>query len=56
MKNAKSVKKDTKGLSKVSTKELKTKSELDSYFKEITSYAGRYVKAEDKERADKKSF
>lgn len=56
LKNAKSVKKDTKGLSKVSTKELKTKSELDSYFKEITSYAGRYVKAEDKVRADKRSF
>lgn len=56
LRNAKSAKQDTKGISKTKTTEIKSVSELEKYYKAVTSYVGRYTKAEDKVKAQKKTF
>ena len=56
LKKAKTAKADVKGLKKTTTKEIKNSSELNAYFKEITSYVGRYIKAEDKVKTQKRDF
>lgn len=56
LRKAKTAKADVKGLNKTTAKEIKNSSELNSYFKEITSYVGRYIKAEDKVKAQKRDF
>ena len=56
LRNTKSAKSDVKGLKKTIAKELKSKTDLDAYFKEITSYVGRYIKAEDGVKTQKKNF
>lgn len=56
LRDKKTAKQDRKGLNKTTTKELKTKSELDAYFKSVQEYAGRYAKAEKKVQKQKQDF